>query len=155
MKYYLFVILLWSIGGGVGYNLNFEINSSFKLDSVPLDYSNSDIFINNLKLCCFNLLGGIFFGVYSVISLFYNSVLNGMLVREIGNIDISLFSYLKYAIFENLGILMSCKLGIELGRYGFLYTFFDKSPQNLRGKRFLIEVVLMVLFIFLGAILEV
>lgn len=156
MKYYLFVFFIWLIGVILGYSLKIEVNSSLSYNFVQETHDNYSIFVNNIKLSLLNLVGAASFGLYSIMSLFYNSILNGILIKEIRGMNISLWMYLRYAVFENLGMLLSCKLGIEFGHLFYIYFFYDFPPAILvRWFRLSIELLLILFFIFVGAMFEV
>ncbi len=155
MKYYLFAVSIWITGIVLGYNLKIEVNSPIISNFEQMTYDNYSIFLNNIKLTILNLVGAVSFGLYSIISLLYNAILNGILIREIIEMDISLFRYLKYAIFENLAILISSKLGIEFGHLVFLYILNSHSFTHIRWLRVFIEFILIIIIVFIGAVLEV
>lgn len=153
MRYYSFIITIYLIMSLIGYNINDNIIKESQANNIKVVVNNNFdvIFYNNLKLLLINISSCLSFGIVSIINIIINGLQFGYLLDNIKQADE--YSYfLSYSILETMGIIISSKIGIELGIILYQNLFFNKKftfPIMLKY-----ELPLCIILIIIGAFIE-
>lgn len=153
MKYYIIVFAFYIISAFIGYTHDFtELKENLATNhNLQIENSFFIIVYNNFKLLLINIISCLSFGIISLINIIINGYLFGRILRIISDTDMY-FYFLSYSIFESLGIIISAKIGIDIGIKLFKNTFGGKIVYFSQKLKY--EITLCIVLILIGAIIE-
>ena len=147
----------------VGFYLDPPSEAGFPDDLVPLSFLEQtksqllwSIVGNNITVALINLFGGFSLGMVSLLNTFYNGVVLGYacsVAMDQFPFAVLMGHLLPHAI-EILAIILSCSLGLYLGRYLIFKLLLDMEfPFDYR--QFTLLTALTVAILLAAAVLEV
>ncbi|MGN7885425.1 stage II sporulation protein M [Dyadobacter sp. 22481] len=147
------LLLKFNTGAGSSQKMNAAFNSIYSQSKFTLFW---DIFFNNILVLIFNLMGALSFGIISLITTLYNGVILGYTVSSLQKYfsTTEILSHTLPHCIEVVGIILSCKLGVELGWILFK-RYFEKITLEIDTAYYLRTFGLAVTIILLASGLEV
>jgi uncharacterized membrane protein SpoIIM required for sporulation len=147
----------------VGFYIDPSPQTGYPDDLVPLHFLEQtksqllwSIAGNNITVALINLFGGFSLGMVSLLNTFYNGVILGYacsVAMDQFPVMVLLGHLLPHAI-EILAIILSCSLGLYLGRYLINHLLLDtEAPFDFR--LFTLLTALTVAILLAAAVLEV
>lgn len=147
------LLLKFNIGLNNSNRLNIAFNNLYSQSKFQLF---KEIFINNILVVLFNILGALSFGVVSIINTIYNGIILGYTISSLQK-HFSIREILSHTFphcIEIVGIILSCKLGIELGLTLFK-KYFKKSSIEINTAYYIKTFLVVIIIILIASGLEV